>query len=115
MTTLVSNENLSSPPTAGSILNDRYIVGLGISQAELARALHVSRPRLNMILKNRTPITPEIALRLSKVLGTPPHFWLRLRAEFDLFQAGKRLRNELDTLPAIEASADWGHLEPIAA
>lgn len=97
----LSNHELTSPPTAGSILRDRVILGLGIKQAEFARALGVSRPRLNMILSNRIPITPEIALRLAKVLGTPPHFWLQLRAEFDLFEVQNRLRNELDRLPTI--------------
>jgi addiction module HigA family antidote len=93
--------NELTPPTAGSVLRNRVIKGLGISQAELARALGLSRPRLNMILSNRIPITPEIALRLSKVLGTPPHFWLQLRAEFELFEVGNRLRSELARLRSI--------------
>lgn len=104
-----------TPPTAGSILRDRVIIGLGIKQAELARALGVSRPRLNMILSNKIPVTPEIALRLAKVLGIPAHFWLQLRTEFELFQAGNRLRGELDRLQVIAPDQGWQPLQQIAA
>jgi addiction module HigA family antidote len=70
-------------------------------QAELARALGVSDARVSLLLSERRPFTPEIALRLQHVFGTPAADWLRLQAEFDLRREEKRLLGEIDVLPEL--------------
>jgi addiction module HigA family antidote len=83
------------PPAPGSVLRKRVLEGLGITQTELADALGLSRPRLHMILTGRLQVTPEVALRLEKALGTSAGCWLQLRADYELFMARRRLRQEL--------------------
>jgi addiction module HigA family antidote len=57
-------------------------------KAALARELGVSRPTLNSLLKGKSRIRPETALRLGK-LHNGPAFWLSLQLAWDLDQAQK--------------------------
>jgi addiction module HigA family antidote len=75
-----------------------------ITQQELANALSVSRFTVNQILNGRRAITPEMALRLGKVLDTSPDLWLRLQAQFDLFCARQRMAAELEALPELRST-----------
>jgi antitoxin HigA-1 len=76
------------PPThPGEMLVEEFLKPLGITQVELARHLGVSYPRLNEIVKKRRSVTPDTALRLSRVLGMTAEFWLGLQLDWDLWQA----------------------------
>ena len=101
MTQMTRIENDTTPPAPGQVLREKLLDGLGLKQADLARAIGVSRPRLNMMLKDRCRISAAVALRIEKVFGISPQFWFRLRAEFDLFEERQRLSYELDRLPQI--------------
>ena len=61
--------------------------GESFTQTELARCLDVSYPRLNEIIKGRRSVTPDTALRLSRVLGMSADFWLGLQQDWDLWHA----------------------------
>ncbi len=76
------------PPThPGEMLFEEFVKPLEITQTELARRLDVSYPRLNEIIKGRRSVTPDTALRLARVLGMPPDFWLGLQQDWDLWHA----------------------------
>ena len=76
------------PPThPGEMLFEEYVKPLDLTQAELARRLGVSYPRLNEIIKGRRSVTPDTALRLSRVLGMSADFWLGLQQDWDLWHA----------------------------
>ncbi len=76
------------PPThPGEMLFEEFVKPLGITQVELARRLDVSYPRLNEIIKGRRSVTPDTALRLSRVLGMSADFWLGLQQDWDLWHA----------------------------
>jgi addiction module HigA family antidote len=72
------------------MLFEEFVKPLGLSQAELARRLGVSYPRLNEIIKGRRSVTPDTALRLSRVLGMSADFWLGLQQDWDLWHAMNR-------------------------
>lgn len=91
-----------SPPTPASILRERLLNALGLTQRQLARALNVSEPRLSMILHGLRPISAEIALRLGRVFGVRPEYWLQLQAQHDLFLEEERLCLELEKLPTAQ-------------
>jgi|GraSoiStandDraft_13_1057314.scaffolds.fasta_scaffold577221_1 addiction module HigA family antidote len=93
------------PPAPGRVLQERVLKGMGLQQAELARALGLSRARLNMILKGKSHITPEVALRLGRVVGPSAEYWLELRGAWELCQRGKQLRRELNRLTNLAARA----------
>jgi len=69
------------------MLFEEFVKPLGLTQTELARRLGVSYPRLNEIVKGRRSVTPDTALRLSRVLGMSADFWLGLQQDFDLWHA----------------------------
>ena len=76
------------PPThPGEMLLEEFVKPLGITQTELARCMDVSYPRLNEIIKGRRSVTPDTALRLSRVLGMSADFWLGLQQDWDLWHA----------------------------
>ena len=76
------------PPThPGEMLFEEFVKPLDLTQEELARLLDVSYPRLNEIIKGRRSVTPDTALRLSRVLGMSADFWLGLQQDWDLWNA----------------------------
>jgi len=76
------------PPThPGEMLLEEFVKPLELTQTELARRLGVSYPRLNEIIKGRRSVTPDTALRLSRVLGMSADFWLGLQQDWDLWHA----------------------------
>ncbi len=76
------------PPThPGEMLLEEFIKPFKLTQVELAQCLGVSYPRLNEIIKGRRSVTPNTALRLSRVLGMSADFWLGLQQDWDLWHA----------------------------
>lgn len=69
---------------------------LGISQAQLARAIGVSPMRISHIVHGSRPVSAELALLFGRAFGQTPQYWLSLQADYDLKVAekaiGKRLR-----------------------
>src|SRR5688500_12038241 len=76
------------PPThPGEMLLEEWLKPLGISQSAFAARLGVSFPRLHEIIHAKRGVTADTALRLSRVLGTSPDFWLNLQQGWDLWHA----------------------------
>lgn len=89
------------PLSPGSVLQERIVSRLDISQAELAKALGVSRFTVNQVLGGRRAVTAEMALRLGHVLDTSPELWLKLQAQVDLFEARRATGAEIAMLPRL--------------
>ena len=64
---------------------------LGLSVTEAARGLGVTRPALSELLNERTGISVEMAIRLSKAFGSTPATWLAMQMAYDLWQARGRI------------------------
>jgi len=75
---------MHNPPHPGEIIREFCIEPLSLSVTEAANALGVTRKTLSALLNGRSGISPEMALRLSKVFGRTPEGWLRLQLQFDL-------------------------------
>ena len=76
------------PPThPGEMLLEEFLKPLGMTQVELAERIRVSYPRVNEIIKGKRGLTPDTALRLARLLGTTPEFWLNGQLNWDLWQA----------------------------
>jgi addiction module HigA family antidote len=58
-----------------------------MTQVELAERICVPFQRVNTIVKGHRGVTPGTALRLAKLFGTTPDFWLNLQQAWDLYQA----------------------------
>ena len=76
-----------APTHPGEMLLEEFLKPLGMTQTELADRIHVSFPRINEIVNGRRGVTPDTALRLSKLFGTTPEFWLNGQRNWDLWHA----------------------------
>jgi addiction module HigA family antidote len=82
-----------NPPHPGENLREDVLEPLGLTVTETARALGISRKTLSEIVNCKSPITPDIALRLEHAFGNPPAaMWLRLQSAYDLRKAAARLK-----------------------
>lgn len=76
------------PPThPGVMLREEFLEPLRMTQTELADRIRVSYPRVNEIVNGKRGITPDTALRLARLFGTTPEFWLNGQRNWDLWQA----------------------------
>ena len=76
-----------APAHPGRIIKNHHLEPLSMTITDLANVLGVSRKTLSKIVNERGAITPEMALRLSRVFDTSPDLWLNLQKNFDLWQA----------------------------
>jgi addiction module HigA family antidote len=80
---------MKNPPHPGQGLKDE-IETLGLSVAQFAKALGVTRQQLYRVINGDCGITPEMAMRLEMVVGSSADFWLRLQMNYDLAQIRNR-------------------------
>jgi antitoxin HigA-1 len=83
---------MHNPPHPGSVLAE-WLDGLeGMTITEFAQRIEVTRATLSRILNGHASITPDIALRLEKALGTSAEMWVGLQGTYDLWVAKQRPR-----------------------
>jgi HTH-type transcriptional regulator / antitoxin HigA len=91
----------------GEVLEE-YLESFGMTQAELAARTGLTKKTVNEIIKGKSPITPETALKLERSLGRPAHFWNNLERQFQedrtRFEEEMRLRSHLDWLKNVPVS-----------
>jgi antitoxin HigA-1 len=87
-----------SPTHPGEMLLEEFLAPMGISQRDLADAIHVPYQRINEIINGRRGITPGTALRLAKFFGMSPDFWMNLQLRWDLYHAQLAERDTLKTI-----------------
>ena len=94
--------SMHNPPHPGEIIRELCVEPLDLTVTEAAEALGVARKTLSTLLNRRAGISPEMALRLSKVFGRTPEGWLRLQLQFDLWKAEQSL--DISQLKRIETA-----------
>ena len=92
---------MHNPPHPGGIIKEICVEPLGLTVTKAAESLGVTRKTFSMLLNGKSGISPEMALRLSKVFGRTPEGWLKLQLQYDLWKAKQYV--------------DIDHLERIAA
>ena len=83
------------PIHPGEMLREEFLPDYGLSVAALAEAAGVSRQSINELLRERRALTPKMALRLGKLFGNTPEFWLTLQRNVDLWDAARGLKREI--------------------
>jgi addiction module HigA family antidote len=76
---------MKNPPHPGAGLKDD-IEALGLTVAEAAKGLGVTRQQLYRVINGECAVTPEMAIRLEKAIGSTADMWLRLQMNYDLAQ-----------------------------
>ena len=95
--------NMHNPPHPGEFIGSIYLEPHGISCRTLASHLGVAASTLSRIVKGKSAVTPEMALRLSKALGRTPESWLSMQDNYELWQAKQSL--DLETVQRLDLNA----------
>ncbi len=80
---------MKNPPHPGEMIGD-ILQEMGVSISAAARGMGVTRQQLHNVIAGRSAISPEMALRLEKALGSSADAWMRLQVNHDLAQVRAR-------------------------
>lgn len=78
------------PTHPGEILREDVLPALDLTQKEFADRLGVSRLTVSEILHEKRSVTPDMAIRLGKLLGNGPEIWLRMQQAVDVWMLEQR-------------------------
>ena len=88
-----------APIHPGEILQEDFLIPMGISQYRLSKDISVPPRRINEIVHGKRNVSANTALRLSKYFGTSERFWLNIQSKFNLEvekdKLGDRLENKV--------------------
>jgi addiction module HigA family antidote len=91
------------PSHPGALLREDVLPALRLTVKAAAEKLGVSRQTLHAILAERAGVTPEMAVRLGKLVGDGPNIWLRMQVAHDLWQAERDLAETVKRIPTLHA------------
>lgn len=80
-----------APLHPGRVLNEIYMAEMGLSQSSLARLCGCSPRKVNEIVNGKRGVSPSFAIVLESVLGTTAEMWVRMQAEYDLWEARSKV------------------------
>ena len=83
---------MHNPPHPGEFIEATYLEPFNVSHRKVAELLDVSPSTFNRIVKGRSSISPEMALRLSKTLGRSAESWLQMQHNHDLWKARREVK-----------------------
>ena len=82
----------------GEVLQEEFLVPMGISVYRIAKETDLSPTRLGQIIRGNRGITAETAIKIGLFLNTGPEFWMNLQSLYDIEEAEKRYSKELKTI-----------------
>ena len=83
------------PSHPGAMLREDFLPEFGLTVSSLAAAIGVSRQSVNELLRERRAVSPGMALRLAKLFGNSPEFWLNAQRAIDLWDAARAAKGDL--------------------
>lgn len=92
------------PVHPGEVLRELYLEPLEMSAGALAKKLGVPRTRIERVAAEKTAITPDTALRLSRFFNTTPEFWMNMQTGYDLKIEARAKKAELARIKQLEAA-----------
>lgn len=102
----IPNKNAREiPPThPGEVLKEDFMPDYGLTATTLAEALKLSRQTISEILRERRSITPIMALRLARLFGNSPEFWLKAQNARDIWESERNFNDELKQIKPLDAA-----------
>jgi antitoxin HigA-1 len=103
---IANSEPRQIPPThPGEMLREDFMSDYGLTASTLAAAVGVSRQTIHELLREERSITPLMALRLARLFGNSPTFWLNAQQTRDLWQSEQNYHGELLRIQPLTANA----------
>ena len=92
------------PTHPGEILREDFLPDYMLTVSSFAKALGVSRQTVNELLRERRAVSPEMALRLSRLFGNTPEFWLNAQRAVDLWDAARNIKSKIERISPLNAA-----------
>ncbi len=92
------------PTHPGEMLREDFMPDYGLTVAALAKALGVSRQTINEVLREKRAVSPGMALRLGRLFGNSPGFWLNAQRAVDLWDAERSLKADISEIKPLVAA-----------
>lgn len=86
----------------GEVLVEEFMKPLNITTYKVAKETHLSQTIIAEIIKGKKRITADTALRLSRLFGTTPYFWLGLQNDYDIEEEERALKEELKEIHQLQ-------------
>lgn len=99
-----STERKVRPTHPGEMLREDFLPDYRLSVSSFAKALGVSRQTVNELLRERRAVSPEMALRLSRLFGNTPEFWLNAQRAVDLWDAARSSKHKIARISPLNAA-----------
>ena len=93
-----------APIHPGAHLREDILPALDKSRSEIARLLGISRQTFYDVLNEKAPITPNLALRIGKLVGGGAEVWLAMQQAFDLDATERKIRTKLKAIPTLRTA-----------
>ena len=92
------------PTHPGEMLREDFLPDYGLTVSSFAKALGVSRQTVNELLRERRAVSPDMALRLSRLFGNSPEFWLNAQRSVDLWEAARNIKSKINRISPLNAA-----------
>ena len=92
------------PTHPGEMLREDFLVDYDLTVTGLAEAIGVSRQSVNELLRERRAISPEMALRLARLFGNSPEFWLNSQRAVDLWDTAQEIMKDVARIRPLSAA-----------
>ena len=86
------------------MLRKDFLPEYGLTLSGFATSLRVSRPTVHELLRERRAVSPEMALRLSRLFGNSPEFWLNAQSAVDLWEAARNIKDTVNHISPLTAA-----------
>lgn len=86
------------------MLREDFLPDYGLTVSGFAKALGVSRQTVNEVIRERRAVSPEMALRLSRLFGNSAEFWLNAQRAVDLWKAAKHTMRKIERISPLNAA-----------
>ena len=92
------------PIHPGEMLREDFLPDYALTVSGSADAIGVSRQTINEVLRERRAVSPQMALRLGRLFGNSPAFWLNAQREVDLWDAAQAIGAEVNRISPLAIS-----------
>ena len=92
------------PIHPGEMLREDFLTDFELTVASLAAAIDVSRQTINDLVRERRALSPEMALRLGRLFGNSPEFWLKAQRAVDLWDAEQSIGAQVERITPLKVA-----------
>jgi addiction module HigA family antidote len=92
------------PTHPGEMLREDFLPDYKLTVSKFATALGVSRQSANELLRERRAVSPEMALRLARLFGNTPEFWMNAQLAVDLWDAARSIKKRIERIAPLNAA-----------